>query len=111
MGHKGDKMSLKDPGSQLNPNIINEEILAFGDITDTYDTFIDLTVQYPTYIYTHLIIVNSLDEDVRITIGTAELTLKAGKDLWMDGLRYNGEITIKYVSDIPTEGDIQIICY
>lgn len=43
-------MSLKDPGSQMNPNIINEEILAFGDITDTYDTFIDLTVQYPTYI-------------------------------------------------------------
>ena len=104
-------MPYRSPDSQTQQNIIKEEIKAFGDITDTLATFLDLSLTYPNYVYSHLIIVNSLDEDVKITIGDNEITIKAFKDLWMDGLRYLGEIQIKYVSDAPTEGDIQIICY
>ena len=104
-------MPPTDPRGQTNANIIKEEIQVFGDVTDTFATFIDLTVDHPTYIYTHLIIVNSLDEDVKIKIGDNEITAQALKDIWMDALRYNDEVQIKYVSDAPTEGSIQIICY
>jgi hypothetical protein len=104
-------MPYRSPDSQTQQNIIREEVKAFGDVGATFDTFIDLSTAYPNYVYSHLIVVNSLDEDVKITIGDNELTIKAFKDLWMDGLRYLGEIQLKYVSDAPTEGDIQIICY
>jgi len=103
-------MPYKSPEGQTNQNIIREAVIAFGDVQASFDTFIDLSTAYPNYIYTHLIIVNSLDENTKIKIGDNEITAMAGKDLWMDGLRYNGEIELEYVS-APSEGSIQIICY
>ncbi|GAG05024.1 unnamed protein product [marine sediment metagenome] len=100
-----------DPASQFNINIINEAIKVFGDVPDTFGTLIDLTSINPLYIYTHIIVVNSLDKNVKIKIGGNELTIQALKDIWMDKLSYNGIIEYKYVSDAPIEGSLQIICY
>ena len=102
---------MKDPVSQFNTNIIREAIKAFGDVPASFDTLIDLTSVNPLYIYTHLIIVNSLDENVTIKIGDNELTVQALKDIWMDGLNYNGLIEYEYSVGAPTEGSLQIICY
>jgi hypothetical protein len=104
-------MSYKDPRTQLNENIIEESIKAFGDVPATYETLIDLTATYPTYIYTHLIIVNSLDTDTTIKLGDNEFTVQALKDIWFDNLRYNDVVEYKYKSGAPTVGNLQIICY
>ena len=99
---------MKDPAGQFNTNIIKEAIKVFGDIPASFETLIDLGT---VYVNTHLIIVNSLDEDIIITTGDNEITIKALKDMWMDGLKYQNIVQYKYKNDAPGEGDIQIICY
>jgi len=102
---------MKDPSGQFNSNIIRESIKAFGVVPVAYETLIDLTSAYTGYINTHLIITNSLDEDVTIKIGDNEITVQAFKDTWMDGLRYDGIIQYKYKTAPSTEGSLQIVCY
>lgn len=102
---------MRDPKGQTNSNIIKEVIKAFGDVPVTLETLFDLSLTYPEYVYTHLIITNSLDEDTVVKIGDNEITVQAFKDTWMDGLRYNGTLQYKYKTSAPTEGSLQVICY
>lgn len=102
---------MKNPRTQLNSNIIVESIKAFGDVPVSYDTLIDLTTFNSTYVFTHMLIINSLDEDVTIKFGNNTITIQALKDIWFDNLIYDGIIQYKYKSSAPTVGSIQVICY
>jgi len=97
-----------DPAGQFTVNIIKEAIKAFGDVPVSYETLIDLT---GVYIYTHVLFINTLDEDVSIKYGDSEFTVQADRDLWMDDVLFNGIVEYKYSSGAPTEGKLQIICH
>lgn len=97
----------RDPAGQFNTNIIEEVIKAFGDVPATFTTLIDLGT---IYTYQHLLIINSLDEDITIKFGTKNITFQAGKDLWMDNFKFDGILQYKY-NTVPTSGSIQIVCY
>jgi hypothetical protein len=96
-----------DPSGQLTPNIIIDAVKAFGDVPAVYGTLIALPA---TYVYTHLVIVNSLDADILIKFGTNEITFQLNKDLVLDDFKYNGTIEYKYKVGAPTSGSLQIIC-
>lgn len=98
----------KDPVGQLVPNIITEIIKAFGDIPVSLTTLIDLGT---TYIYTHLIVINSLDDDTTIKFGANEITFLANTNVVMDNFKFNDIIEYKYKSSAPTAGNLQVICY
>lgn len=97
-----------DPVGQFAPNIIEEVIKAFGDVPVSLTTLIDLGTNY---IYTHFLIVNSLDKDIIIKFEDKEITFLSAKDITMDNFRFNGIIKYKYKSSAPTAGSLQIICY
>jgi len=98
----------KDPNSQFTVNKIGEIIKAFGDIPWAYATLVDLELEY---IYTHLFITNSLDQDIQLKFGDNAITLKANKDIWMDGFKFQGVLTYKYKTFAPTVGEVQFIYY
>ena len=97
-----------DPQGQTNTNIIIETIKAFGDVPVSLDTLIDLGTIYS---YTHLLVVNSLDEDIVIKFGDNEITFQSGKDMWIDDFKLDNVIQYKYKTSAPTAGSLQIICY
>jgi len=99
---------MRDPAGQFNTNIIKESIKAFGDVPATFETLIDLGT---IYTYTHLMFLTSLDEDVTIKLGDNEFTVLANKNIWFDGLKFNGIIQYKRKTDAPTEGELQVLCY
>lgn len=98
----------KDPNSQFIPNEITEAIKAFGDVPVSFGTLKNLGTDY---LYTHFLVLNSLDNDVVIKFGTNEITFRANKDVWIDNFKFNGILEYKYKTSAPTVGDIQIICY
>jgi hypothetical protein len=98
----------RDPAGQFTPNIIKESIKAFGIVPISFGTLIDLGVNY---VYTHCLIVNSLDEDIIIKFGSNEITFQAGKDMWFDGFKFNNIIEYKYKTSAPTAGSLQFICF
>jgi len=98
----------RDPQGQFSANILTEAIKAFGDVPAAYDTLIDLG---DNYIYTHFLVVNSLNENIVIKFGNSEITFQANKDIWMDGIKLDGIIQYKYKVGAPTSGSIQVICY
>ena len=97
---------------QPHQNMHKEVILAFGDITVNYATAITLNTKY---IYNRLIVVSSLDKDIKLECSnsdqTSEITIKAGKTYALDYTKINGTLKIKYSSAAPTTGDIQILIY
>lgn len=101
-------MANRDPAGQFNINKITEVIKVFGDVPVSLTTLIDLGT---TYIYTHLLVVNSLNNDVTIKFGDNEITLPSSKDLAVDCFRFNDVIEYKYKTLAPTSGSMQIIFY
>ena len=97
-----------DPAGQTNTNIIKEVIKAFGDVTATLGTLIDLDVIYSYY---HLLVINSLDNDIVIKFGDNEITFQTNKDMWIDNFKFDGIIQYKHKGVAPTAGSLQIICY
>lgn len=103
----------RDPSGQFNTNIIKESIKDFTEVPANFDTLIDLG---EIFVFTHIILQSSLDEDVSIKVTTNNnveniITLKADRDLWMDDLKLFGIIEFKKVLDAPTEGTVQVICW
>ncbi len=98
----------KDPAGQINTNIIDEIIKAFGDIPADFTLLINLDTNYTR---THLMIVNSLNEDIKLQFESNEITIQASKDFWFDGFKHNGEIKYKHNGTAPTAGKIQLVSY
>jgi len=98
----------KDPNSQFIPNYITEETKTFGVVPVAFATLKDLGEDY---LFTHFLVLNSLDQDIVIKFDNNEITFKANKDVWIDNFKFNGIIEYKYKSVAPTVGDVQIICY
>jgi len=98
----------KDPTGQFHTNIIDEVIKAFGDVPAAFASLIDLDTNYTR---THLLIVNSLNQDIIVKFETKEITFPAGKDIFIDGFKHNGELKYKYKTSAPTAGNIQFISY
>lgn len=98
----------KDPSGQFNVNEITEAIKAFGVVPVSLATLIDLGT---TYIYTHCLIINSLNNDTTIKFGDNEVTFLSNTNVVMDNFKFNGVIEYKYKSAAPTSGNLQIICY
>jgi len=99
---------MRDPAGQFNTNIIKEEIKLFSEVPVSLETLIDLGT---IYIFTHLMFLTSLDEDVTIKLGDNEFTVVENKNLWFDDLKFNGIIQFKKKDGAPTEGKLQVICY
>jgi len=98
----------KDPSGQFNINKIIETIKAFGSIPVSLTTLIDLGT---TYIYTHCLIINSLNDDTIIKFGNNEITILSNTNIVMDNFKFNGILEYKYKTSAPTSGNLQIICY
>lgn len=98
----------KDPSGQFNVNKIIETIKAFGAVPVSLTTLIDLGT---IYIYTHCLVINSLDNDTIIKFGDNEITFLSNTNVVMDNFRFNDIIEYKYKSLAPTIGNLQIICY
>jgi len=99
---------MRDPTGQFNTNIIKEVIKDFSEIPASLETLIDLGT---IYTYTHLMFLTSLDEDVTIKLGDNEFTVLENKNIWFDGLKFNGIIQFKKKDGAPTEGNLQVLCY
>lgn len=99
----------KDPNSQFVVNKIGETIKAFGDVPASYSSLVDLGTEY---VYTHLFVTNSLDQDIQIRFGsTNAVTLKANKDIWMDGFKFQNTLYYQHKGVAPTTGSIQFVYY
>jgi len=98
----------KDPAGQFNLNEITEAIKAYGVVPASLATFVNLGT---IYIYTHCLVINSLNNDTVIKFGDNEITFLASTNVVMDNFKFNGILQYKYKSSAPTAGSLQIICY
>ena len=98
----------KDPYGQFTTNKIGQVVKAFGDVPAVLGTLVALGV---TYCYTHLLITNSLDNDIVIAFGDNEITFYAGKDVAIDNFKFDGTVQYKYSGSAPTSGALQVIYY
>lgn len=90
-----------------------ESIKNYSEITDVFTEIIDLgTAQ----IYRGLILLSTLDEDVKIQFTNSEqsnpeLTVQANSMLVLDNFRHNNVIKIKYISTAPASGGLQMVSW
>jgi len=89
-------------------NKIDEVIKTAGDITAVYTELKSLGL---AFLYTGIAIYSTLDQDIKLKLGTSELTVIAGTSKALDGTRYNGTIYQKYSSIAPTTGTLQVLFF
>jgi len=90
-----------DYRNRIQRNTAIETVVAFGAVTGSYVTFVDLGTQFT---YDRMEIVSTLDQKVKIKIGTSELDVLVSEVSARDELVHNGEIQIKHLGVAPSAG-------
>ena len=96
-------------GDEKSANFVKDTVKAFGDITASYTTLVDLGKEYA---FGGILISSSLDEPVKIKFANAlsdELEIAPGSALSLDSFTHYGVIQIKYSSSAPTAGAFKMI--
>ena len=90
-------------------NFVSDVEKAFGDITDSYTTLVDLGTDY---VFRGMMIYSSLNQPVTLkfaNIETAELNLPANWNFFPDEFWHDNIIQIKHNGVAPTEGFLKIV--
>ena len=88
-------------------NNIKSATVAYGNVTASNTSLLALGT---TYLYDQLMIANSLNTAVTLTIGSNEIYVAANKNITMNKVSVNGTIYIKYSSSAPTSGSLELSC-
>jgi hypothetical protein len=92
-------------------NFLSDVEKAFGDITGSFTTLVDLGTDY---VFRGMMIYSSLDQPVTIKFTnteTAELNLPANWTFAPDDFWHDNVIQIKHNGDAPTEGFLKIVSW
>ena len=86
-------------------------IIAFGAVTASFAEALDCS---DDVVYDRLVVMNTLDEDCTLRIGTTgglEIPASLKTNYALDKLDLPGKIYIKYDSSAPTLGKIKLLCW
>lgn len=85
-------------------NDLVEGTIAYGSITASYTTLVDLTT---TTYYTNLIINNTCNQPIAISLNSvSEINVPASTSYQLNGLYHNGLLKIKYTGSAPGSGSV-----
>ena len=92
-------------------NYIADTQKAFGDITGSYATLVDLG---DDYLYRGLQIASTLNQDVTLKFenaATSELNVPAGWQIPLPEFWHDGEIQVKHNGSAPTAGFLKTVSW